>query len=229
MSINYSAVIDEMFTTVKSIVDGSSDLIGYVPEVRWQGVPKSTKPPVDKFWLRASKMIVTEQQASLSSVDDTRMWEAIGLMYVQCFCPRNLASSIDNGRLFAERMRNAFRQQSLSGEIWYRNQKVVELPETAESYPINVVIEFHFKTLTGKSFAGTLPESGNVMEFTISPSTPDGTNRIFDLSPVPSTLMWFWNGELQKQGAGKDYQLVGNQVTMAIAPGINDNLQAFGS
>lgn len=224
MSINYPAVIDEMFTTVKAIADGSSDLIGYVPEVRWQGVPKSTKPPVDKFWLRASKMIVTEQQASLSSVDDTRMWEAIGLMYVQCFCPRNLASSIDNGRLFAERMRNAFRQQSLSGEIWYRNQKVVELPETAESYPINVVIEFHFKTLTSK----TAPAEDDTMlrDFAIAGAV-DNTNQTFILSPTPTTLMWFWNGVLQSSPA--DYVLVGNEVTMSLAPKIGDHLQAVGS
>lgn len=226
MSILYTEVIDEMFTTAKAIIDGCADIIGYVPETRWQGVPKGPKPAMDKFWLRVSQQVVTESQASLSNVDDRRLWETVGLLYVQLFCPRNAVNSIVNGRLLAVRLRNAFRQQSLSNEIWYRNQKVVELAETSDNYPINVVIQFEFKTLQSKTYAGALGGDMPLKNFVIV-GIQNNINRIFTLDSVPTTLMFFWNGELQK--APDDYILVGNTVTMTTAPKAIDNLQAIGT
>lgn len=160
MSIEYPDAVDEMFTTVKAMIDDSTDIIGYIPEVRWQGVPVARKTSPDKFWARASQMVVTENQASLANENDTRKWETIGLLYVQIFAPRNQPGSADKARLLADKIRDAFRQSSLSGEIWYRKQKVVQLPETEQSYPFNIVIEFYYETLRSKTFAGVLPTPG---------------------------------------------------------------------
>lgn len=157
MSINYADAIDEMFGTVKAVNDAlSTGILGYVPELRYQSVALGTKPAMDKVWLRASQMNVTEDQVSLSDVNETRMFETIGLLNVQVFCPRDVASSIENGRALAGVLRDAFRQQSKSGEIWYRKQKMVELPETADNYPINVIVEFRYKTIHARGFNGTV-------------------------------------------------------------------------
>lgn len=147
MSITYQATIDELFTSVKAVFDASTPIIGYVPEVRWPGTPKGPKPDRTKYWARVSQQLVTEGQASLANVNSKKIFESIGLLYIQLFCPRNIAGSLQKGQNLAVALRDAFCQQSTSFDLWYRNAKVVELPETADNYPINIVVEFHFKEL----------------------------------------------------------------------------------
>lgn len=55
----------------------------------------------------------------------------------------------------------------------------------------------------------------------------DGVNKVFRLPFSPQLLLWFWNGALQSPGT--DYILVGNQVTMTLAPAFVDALVALGS
>lgn len=147
MAILPTEAVDEMFSSVKAAVDASQSIIGYAPEMRWPGAAKGSKPDMTSFWLRTSLQIVTEDQSSLANDFGSRMYESVGLLFVQLFCPRNLPGSIDKGRLLAERIKSVFRQQSISGEVWYKNPKVVPLPETDQSYPFNVVITFSFRTL----------------------------------------------------------------------------------
>lgn len=218
MSINYADAIDEMFGTVKAVNDaGSVAILGYVPELRFQGVPLATKPAMDKVWLRTSQMNVTEDQASLSDINETRMFETVGLLYVQVFCPRDVAGSIENGRALASLFRDAFRQQSNSAEIWYRKQKLVELPETADNYPINVIVEFRYKTLHAKGFNGTV---GGVINFS-GPEVPVGGPTVFTLLhvPVAGSLDLYNNGMHLTAGAGNDYTLVGLTITMLVPAG----------
>jgi hypothetical protein len=55
----------------------------------------------------------------------------------------------------------------------------------------------------------------------------DGANKIFTFSSAPDSnqLQLFWNGFLQHEL--DDYILVGNQITMTIAPGIGDVLVGY--
>lgn len=149
MTTTYHDAIDEMFASAKAVFDGTAAaLLGYVPDVRWPGAPLATVPDYTKLWARVSLQIVTDEQASLANNNDKRFFWATGLLFIQLFCPRNVGGSIDKGRLIAEQIQNKFRHQSTSGEIWYRNAKVVELPETEDSYPINVIVQFKYKTIS---------------------------------------------------------------------------------
>lgn len=141
------SAVDELFSIVKTVVDASGSYIGYVPEIRWPGAPVGPKPAKEKLWLRVSKRTITDGQSSLAGASNSRFFEEIGLVFVQLFCPRNVAASLDNGRMLAVAIQLAFRDHSPSGEIWFRGQRIVELPEEAEFYPINVIVQYTFKTL----------------------------------------------------------------------------------
>lgn len=147
--IGYIDATDEMFGIIFGVLSSSTvhDLLSYDMDIRWPGKPVATKPDPTKLWARVSKQIVTDSQSSLANDGQQREFDATGLLYVQLFCPKNQPASLENGRTVAVALQQAFRKQSPSDEIWFRNQAIRELPETDENYPINVITEFQYTSL----------------------------------------------------------------------------------
>lgn len=142
MAITYSDAVDEVFKRVM----GTALTLDPPVEVRYAGVESGVKPDKSQYWMRATSQVVTDTQASLSNVNNSRFYEVMALLTMQLFCPRNVENSLPQGREMAVRLQLAFRMTSLSGELWYRSAKIVELPETAEAYPINITVEYRYKT-----------------------------------------------------------------------------------
>jgi hypothetical protein len=224
MSVNYSDALDELFGMVKAIFDQAkwSDLFGYTIDVRWPGVALATKPDMTKLWARVSFQIVSEPQASLSNAAGNKMYETTGLLYVQLFCPRNQPDSMDNGRELAVDMRNRFRHDSPSQEIWFRNQTVRELPETEENYPINVVVTFSYKTLQ-QGFASI---GDGMLRQRLITGVVDGVNRTFIINGNPESLIWHQNGLAMK--TPDDFLYVDGVVTTTVPPALDTTLLAIG-
>jgi hypothetical protein len=148
MPITYNNARDEMFGIIKAAWSGSTDVVGYEPDIRWQGAPQGSAPDMDKYWARVSIQIVTDKQETLASDSlGKRLYKATGLIYFQLFCPRNVANPTINGITLAELIRGAFRKASPSGSIFFYNQAIRELPPTDENYPINVVATFEYDTI----------------------------------------------------------------------------------
>ncbi len=61
---------------------------------------------------------------------------------------------------------------------------------------------------------------------TLEQPQPTADPQVFTLSKTPSLLLLFMGGVLQLSGAGNDFTLNGNQITMVNAPGQGSNLQA---
>ena len=149
MSTDYITARDEMFGIAETVFDDSatSTLIGYKPDVRWPADPKPSVPDVTKVWARVSHQVVTDGQAALANAQGQKLYEAKGLLFIQFFSPRNVGGMYDKVLQLALVMQEAYRDPSPTGEIWFRNAKVVQLPEEATSYPINFSTEFSYKTL----------------------------------------------------------------------------------
>jgi hypothetical protein len=149
MSITFQGALDLLFNTAKGAIDANANaILGYAPDVRYPGVPKALPPDMDKFWIRVSAQIVTDGIAALASASGQRLYEAEGLLSIQLFCPRNIAGSRDaQGLPFAEAIRTAFRSGSSSGEVWFTNAVIKELPEGDESYPVTVSVRFSYRTV----------------------------------------------------------------------------------
>jgi hypothetical protein len=145
VSVTYTDALDDMFGTFSDVLSDVETILDYAPQVRWPGIPEPANTPMDQLWMRVSTQMVKEGQSSLSDKDGTKRYESHGLLYVQLFAPRTVSNTLNVARQAAEAIRNRFRKASLSGEVWFRNQVVRELPETTENYPLLVVVEFTYQ------------------------------------------------------------------------------------
>ncbi len=149
MTTEYVVARKEMFALFKETWDaGSLAIAGYIPEVRYQGVEKAEKPPTGKHWARISTQVVTEMQASLSNnvfEAGKKRFEVAGLVIVQLFAPKSVATGFDELAKLGQVARGAFRgRKTASNEVWFYNARINELAPEELFYRINVIAEFEF-------------------------------------------------------------------------------------
>jgi len=143
--ITYEEAIDEIFGIFNAAwLDNSAAVVGYVPEVRWPGVEEPEKPDLSKFWARVSQQTVIEGQSSLRNGDAGQRYTTDGLVFVQIFCPKSDSLGMTNGRKLAIIARNSFRGNATSGQVWFRNARINELPPEENWYRFNVVAEYEY-------------------------------------------------------------------------------------
>ncbi len=147
MTFTYSTAIDEIFARFNGVWQGASALVGYVPEVRWQGVEKAATPDKDKYWCRVSTQNVLDQQTTLQTAvapTSGRRYTSTGLVFVQLFCPMSDSRSTERGRLLAELARSAYRGVATAGGVWFRNARINELPPDEGFYRFNIIADYEF-------------------------------------------------------------------------------------
>jgi len=141
--MTYVQAQDEVFTIAKAGIDSCATLAGYQIDTRWPADNSGIKPDPLRFWIRVSSQVVTDEQKTLANFNGIKNYEAIALMYAQIFCPR-IAGAKDTGLQIAQVIRQGFRNRPIDDTVWFRRQKIVELPETEKEYPINLSVEFHY-------------------------------------------------------------------------------------
>lgn len=149
--IEFNDVRDEIATLFQTAWQANTvSIVGYVPEIQWQGVQTRNQPDGSKYWVRFSKQTVIEQQVTLSTCEGLpgqRKYEASGLVFIQIFCPKSDSQAFDLGQQLATVARNAFRGKVTPGRIWFRNVRINEL-EPEELYQrFNVVSEYEYNEL----------------------------------------------------------------------------------
>lgn len=146
--ITYNQANDEINATFLAAWNaGTSAIVGYVPEIRWQNVQNRALPDGSKFWVRVSKDTVFERQATLSVCEGSpgqRKYTASGLVFVQLFMPKSNAQAYELGQQLAVVARNAFRGKTTPGNIWFRNVRINEINPEELYYRINVIAEFEY-------------------------------------------------------------------------------------
>lgn len=147
MTVEYDAAIDEMYALFNlAWLANSAAIAGYVPEVRWPNIEEPSKPDGSKFWARVSSQTVGEPQGGMGACETPyeKRYEAYGLLFVQIFCPKENARSMELGRLLAKLARNAYRGKSTPGGVWFRNVRIQELADEAMFHRFNVVAEYEY-------------------------------------------------------------------------------------
>lgn len=140
----YEEAIDEIFEIFKVAWDANSAaIVGYVPEIRWQGVEEPNSPDYSKFWCRVSQQTVIEQQSGFRN-GECKPYTTEGLVFIQIFCPKSDSESMTKGRKLAIVGRDAFRGNSTSGKVWFKNARVNELPAEIQWIRLNVVAEYEY-------------------------------------------------------------------------------------
>lgn len=126
---------------------GTSSIVGYIPEIRWEGKEKDPKPDASKFWVRHSVQSVDENQSSLSvceGVSGNKKYTSTGLVFIQVFCPKSIINANAVGKKLAAVGKKAYRGKTTQGKIWFRNVRVVSIPEEFAYYRFNVIAEYEY-------------------------------------------------------------------------------------
>lgn len=148
--IDYLGATDEMFAVINTANNnGASAIFGYTPVIVWPDLtPDFTQQ--DKAWMRAGITTVTDAQSALSTCEGApgqKLYESHGLVWMQLFLPRSVATSSDDGRRLAVVLRNAFRGVKTPGGVWFRNSRIVEVAPENNFFRKNVVSEYVYSEI----------------------------------------------------------------------------------
>lgn len=145
--IDYADGVDEMREFIYSYWQANSpEVVGYVPEMRFQHVEKNDPPGVPTFWARMSTFSLTDQQATLSTCSInaySRRYRDNGRVVVQLFGPRT-GDNVDRKlMLLAQIIQNRLRGTKTENNIWFRNAKIdSDLSPEPLFNRINVVCDY---------------------------------------------------------------------------------------
>lgn len=153
MPVSYNDAHDELYGIVNAAVAQTGPIVGYVPSIQWPNAAKAGPPDYSKLWMRVSSSIVSDKLVSLRNQNGQRMYQALGLMFIQMFCSRTLPSS-QVGKVAAQFIREFFRTESVTGELRFIEAKIVELPAQELYYPINISVNYEYYNLSGQASNG---------------------------------------------------------------------------
>ena len=145
MSATYTQAIDEIFGRFNDIWQAqATGICGEVPEVRWHGIESPEKPNYDKYWVRVSQETVDERQSTLRNPNCGQRHRTDGLLFIQLFCPKSDARSMENGRKLATIARDAYRGYTSPSGVWFRNARVSELEAEEKWIRFNVIVTYQY-------------------------------------------------------------------------------------
>lgn len=143
--ISYEQAVDEIFKVFRDTWNAeASAIVGYLPEIRYQGVEEPSKLPIDKYWARVSQQTVSDSQSTLRNGTCGQRYRTNGLVFIQLFCPKSDSLGMTTGRKLATVVRNGYRGVKTSGGVWFSNVRINELPPEDNWYRLNVVAEYEY-------------------------------------------------------------------------------------
>lgn len=124
MATDYLTAKDVMLTMLMDALTlDAPAVIGYVPEVNFQGTKKGVTPPSEKYHGVAFVHAVKEEQATLCHDVDTlgsRRYNNKGLFEFQIMCPLSDSQNSDRGAKIAYIAQKAFRgKEGSCGIVFY--------------------------------------------------------------------------------------------------------------
>jgi len=143
----------ELFQLVYGVwINKSAAIIGYIPEIRYQGLEKAGLPGADKYWMRASTNTVATQQRGHTVPQEgisKAVYDNFGFITLQVFAPMKSTDSYAKGELLAELGQCMFMASETSGSIWFRNPRIRELDNDGTWYRWNVIADYQFSQVKG--------------------------------------------------------------------------------
>jgi hypothetical protein len=153
MSLTPQNARKELFALVDSIWQAQTNaIIGYIPEVRWQGMQESAIPASSKFWMRVSTKGVSNRQRGFSMPDNGQshaIFDNIGFITLQIFAPMTSPTGYAKGELLSAKGQCMFMATETGGAIWFRNPRIIELDNDGTWYRWNVVADYQFSQRKG--------------------------------------------------------------------------------
>lgn len=144
----------EMFAKVDECWKAhSTPIVGYIPEMRWQGVEEGKLPGADKFWARTGLTTVTTRQSGHQCPDDPDgspvVYDTYGFITIQVFAPMKGKDVWSKGELLSELGQRMFMASETGGGVWFRNPRIRELNNDGTWFRWNVLSDFQYSQVKG--------------------------------------------------------------------------------
>ena len=148
MATDYLGARNQIFKKIKdNFIAGSTAIIGEEIKVYWQWNQETERPPTNKFWARVSMQTVDSQQGTLSDAcgaPGQHRDNNAGLVFIQLFGPKSVGDVPEKFSKLAKLARRSMLGQTVTGDVWFRNSRINELPDEAEWIRANAVAEFEY-------------------------------------------------------------------------------------
>jgi hypothetical protein len=145
MSIEYIDAEDELFGMVNQAFALAITGITPAPSLFFPS-DLNVPPSPNDIYATCSFVIVTDGQSGIGAPGGKSLYEAVGLLTVQIYAPKQVASAFRTAQEMADMIRNVFRGHSTSGEIWFRNPRVTPVGGNTTMNQVNVVVTCTYKT-----------------------------------------------------------------------------------
>lgn len=123
------------------VLEDKWTLLGYdLANIKYNDVP-GEKPAGDVPWARVTVQHATGNQASLAGDDTTRRFKSTGTVTIQVFTPIGDGSLAEYS--VGQEVLNAYRKAQ-NVNLWFRNQRLREVPSDTMFAQINVLSEFTY-------------------------------------------------------------------------------------
>lgn len=144
----------EIFARVKACwTAGANAIVGYTPEIRWQGIEEGELPGASKFFMRASTTGVTTRQSGHQCPDDPGgspvVYDTYGFVTLQIFAPMKGKDNWSKGELLSELGQRMFMASETGGGVWFRNPRIRELNNDGTWFRWNVLADYQFSQTKG--------------------------------------------------------------------------------
>lgn len=144
----------EMFALVATTwAAKTAAIVGYIPEIRYQGIEEANLPGASKYWMRASTTTVTTRQRGHRLPDAPNgspvVYDNFGFITLQTFAPMNSKDSWEKGELLAQLGQCMFMASETGGAVWFRNPRIRELNNDGTWYRWNVLADYQFSQVKG--------------------------------------------------------------------------------
>lgn len=153
MTLSYQQARKDVFSLVDAAWNAQAGAIvgGSVPEMRYQGVEKSTAPDNGAYWARSSTQSVTTVQKGFrqNTSNSPVIFTTNALVFIQIFAPMKVAGSWAIGELLGKLGQCMFMASDTQTGVWFRNPRVLEINNDGTWYRWNVVSNFQFDQTKG--------------------------------------------------------------------------------
>lgn len=135
MSLTQEQAVDEILTLFKSGWDTTTHP-AYYESVR------EDRDLDDTPWATTQIRHVSAKQSAVSGLDGSRMFDRIGLLTVQVFCPVGIGLS--EGYALGKVLTDTFEGKSTAGGVWFRDVMFREVGREGAFYQWNFTTTFQY-------------------------------------------------------------------------------------
>lgn len=147
MSIPYLDAKDEVYGMVNTAFTDAASGITPSPRLSFAGAGIAPPPNVDAIQADCSFVVVTSSQASLSNNQGKSLFQDVAMLTLQIYAPKKAVGAFRSAEQLGEAVRTRFCKPGVSGEVWFRDQRLSPVAGNETRDQVNVIVICTYKTL----------------------------------------------------------------------------------